>query len=812
LRGIGVAAFGHDLRQALRSLRRAPGLVLAVVATVAAGVAAATTVFAFVDALFFRPLSGVAEQSGLVNVHATAPDGSSFHAVSTPTWRELGDGGGSFEGLAAFSSRLASLTDGRNEPRLAVLQLVSGNYFEVLGARAALGRFFGPAEDAVPGRDAVAVLGWGAWKSRFGSDPAIVGRPIAINGRPFTVVGVAPSGFSGTFLALPFDVWIPLAMAPTLSGGAGLEDRGRLWLEMVGRRKTGVTLEQARERMKVVAARHALAYPETQRGVGYDLRPVTGFEDSLRDSALPFFAVLTGLAGLVLAVAGVNASGLLLARALAREKEFGVRQALGAGRARLSRLLLIETLLLFVAGGTAGAVLGGLTAPLLDRFRLPLPIPLVFDFSPGMRVISLALGGAVAAGLLFGAITAAAATRGGPGVLRSGASTERPAAARLRSLLVATQVAASVLLLVVAGLFLRTVRRATAVDPGFDPKGLSLYAFDLSMLGYDAGRAAAFRDSLVERAAALPGVTSAAITGEMPLGPGHRADSVGLPGAAAEERVAVDIADVGESYFATMRIPIRSGRGFAAGDTPGAEPVAIVNETLARRLWPGRDALGRTLVQEGRALRIVGVAGDGKYRTLWEAPRGYLYLPARQSGRLEHTLVIRSNGSREALSAALAREIRRLEPALPLSALVTARQHMGFSLLPQRVGGAIGAVLGALGLGLASIGLAGLVAYSVGRRTREIGVRMSLGANPGDVLRLEMRRGARVAAVGLLVGTAAAVLAARGIGGLLFGISPADPATFAAVLALLAASAAAATYVPARRAARVDPIRALRTE
>jgi predicted permease len=812
VRGNGVAAFAHDLRQALRSLRRAPALVLAAIATVAAGLAAATTVFAFVDALFFRPLSGIVEQSRLINVHATAPDGSSFHAVSTPTWRDLGDGGGSFEGLAAFSSRLASLTDGRNEPRLAVMQLVSGNYFEVLGARPALGKFFGPAEDAVPGRDAVAVLGFGAWKSRFGSDPAIVGREIAINGRPFTVVGVAPSGFSGTFLALPFDVWIPLAMAPVLSGGASLEDRGRRWLEMVGRRKSGITLEQARERMKVVAARQALAYPDTQRGVGYDLRPVTGFEDSLRDRALPFFAVLAGMAGLVLAVAGVNASGLLLARALAREKEFAVRQALGAGRARLSRLLLIETLLLFAAGGAAGAAFAGLAAPLLESFRLPLPIPLAFDFSPGLRVTSLALGSAVAAGLLFGAITAAAATRSGLGALRSGASTERPAAARLRSSLVATQVAGSVLLLIVAGLFVRTVRRAAAVDPGFDPRGLSLYSFDLSMLGYDAGRAAAFRDALVERAAGLPGVTSAAITGEAPLGPGHRSETVGLPGAAPEERVAVDLADVSESYFATMRVPIRNGRGFATGDGPGAEPVAVVNETLARRLWPGRDALGRTVVLDRRALRIVGVAGDGKYRTLWEAPRGFIYLPARQAGRLEHTLLIRSNGAREALSAALAREIRRLEPALPRSALVAAREHMGFSLLPQRVGAAIGAVLGALGLGLASIGLTGLVAYSVGRRTREIGVRMSLGARPADVVRLEIRRGIRVAAAGLAAGTAAALLATRLLSGLLFGIGAIDPVTFAAVLFFLGAMALAATYLPARRAARVDPIRALRAE
>jgi predicted permease len=539
---------------------------------------------------------------------------------------------------------------------------------------------------------------------------------------------------------------------------------------------------------------------------------VTGFEDSLRGAAVGFFAVLAALAGLVLVIAGVNVSGILLARGIARDRELAVRHALGAGRHRLTRLVALEAVILFLAGGALGAWLSTAATRLLERFRIPLPIPLVFDFSPGPRGYAFALSASLAAGIVFGLIVATQATRSATaGGIPRGRSTEGPAATRLRSFFVILQISASVLLLMTAGLLLRTVRNASRSDPGFDADGLLLTSFDLSMLGYDAARASAFRDALVERASRLPGVESAAIAGVVPLGPGSRSSAVSLPGRAGpEDKVAVDFSDVGEGYFATMRIPIVRGRAFDRRDRRETPPAAVVNETLAAKLWPGLDPIGRTFRFEDRTLTVVGVAKNGKYRKLWEDPLPYLYLAARQAGARRHTLVLRAAGSREALAAALGRERRALEPALPLSAVLTAREHMGFSLLPQRVAGSIAGALGAIGLCLASVGLASLVAHSVGRRTREIGVRLALGASPNDVVRLEMRRGMRIAAAGLLGGSVAALASTRLLAGFLFGVSATDPATVAGVLALLCAVALAACWLPARRATRVDPISALK--
>ncbi len=809
-----AAAFAQDLRQALRSLRRAPATALVVIATVAAGVAASATVFALIDALFWKPLTGVADPSRLVNVHATGPDGSTFHSVSRLTWSDIGDGGRSFSGLAGFGSHLVSLRDSGGEPRLALAQIVTGNYFAVLGARPALGRLFSPSDDSVRGRDAVAVLAYGAWKSRFGADPSIVGASIAINGRSFTVVGIAERGFTGTFLATPFDLWVPTMMADALSIGEELDSRSIEWLELVGRLAPGVTREEASRRMRVVARGLEQRFPESQRGVGYDLRRTTGFEDEWRDAAVGFFAFLAVLSGLVLGLAGMNVSGILLARGLAREKELGVRHALGAGRRRIARLLLLETLLLFLAGGAAGAFLSTATTRWLERFRLPLPIPLTIDISPGPRVIFFALLASAAAGLLFGLAAALPSTRPAAlALLGSGRSTTRSETSRLRATLVALQVAGSVLMLATAGLFLRSFQTAARTDPGFDADGLLLTSFDLSMLGYGSERAGAFRDALVLRAARLPGVSSAAIAGVVPLGPGNRSTAVNLPGRPApEDRIPVDFSDVGEGYFSTMRIPIESGRPFDRRDSADSTPVAVVNETLARRLWPGRDPIGQVLVEDGKPRTVIGVAKNGKYRRLWEEPRSFLYVSARQEGRTRHTLLLRTKAPREALAAALGRELRELDPALPRSALLTAREHMGFALLPQRVGGSIAAALGAIGLGLASIGLTALVAHSVSRRRREIGVRLALGARPADVLRLEMRRGVRVAAAGLVLGTLAAFGAARLIEGQLVGVGALDPVTFGAVLLILSTMTLAATYIPARRAARVDPMRALGAE
>ncbi len=603
-------------------------------------------------------------------------------------------------------------------------------------------------------------------------------------------------------------------MAPALSIGEGFQARDQTWLEMVGRLRPGVSIAAAQKRLDVLARRLEREYPASERGVGYDLRPAKGFEDSMRGAAIGFFAVLGALAAVVLGVACINVTGILLARALAREKEIGVRLALGAGRERLVRLFVTETLLLFAAGGAAGALLTTLTTPLLQKFRLPLPVPLAFDFSPGPRVVAFALLAAAAGGILFGLIVALPATRPSASLLlRSGAATERRSASRLRSIFVALQVAACVLLLVTSGLFLRTVEHASRVDPGFDPEGLVMTQVDLSMLGYDAVKARAFYDELIERVRQVPGVAAAAVAGVVPLGPGERTDVVALPGRTGrEDQVPVDLTDVGETYFATMRIPILKGRPFESRDVPGSPPAAIVNETLAKMLWPGRDPLGQTLFKGERALTVVGVARDGKYRRPWEAPRAYLYLSSRQQERARENLVVRATGDREALAAAIRREIHRLEPALPLSAVIPVREHMGFSMLPQRVAAALAGALGAIGLTLASVGLAGLVAYSVSRRRREIGVRMALGAAPGDILTLEMARGVRVAVAGLAAGTLATAAATRLIAGMLFGVTALDPLTFGAVLALLAVLTLASSYLPARRAARLSPMDGLRSE
>jgi putative ABC transport system permease protein len=808
-------SLARDILQAGRTLRKSPTTFGVVVATVGLGICAVATVFSIVDALLLKPLPGVARQSELVNVHATAPDGSSFHSVSLATWRDLRAGNPALSDLAGFSSRLVSLSTG-GEPSLAVAQIVTANFFSVLGAKPALGRFFLPREDEAPGRDAVVVISHRLWTSRFAGNPEVLGRNLLINGRPFTVVGVTQSGFVGTFLAEPFDLWIPTMMAPAVGIPQDrLTDRRTTWLELVGRLEPGATIESARRAMNVRALQLGLAYPDIYfKGVGLDVRPATGFEDSLRSAAVAFFAVLMGLAVLVLAIAGVNISGLLLARAIGRERELSVRLALGAGRIALLRQLLAESLLLFLAGGCAGIALTLATTSLLERFQLPTPAPLAFDLQPGPRVFAFAIGVSLLAGLVFGFAAALPASRPSAlGLLRTAGATERRGTARLRSIFVAGQVAMSALLMVAAGLLFRTVLQAAHADPGFDPDGLTMTTLDLRMLGYDETRAGTAFEAIVARAAALPGVVSATTTGLLPLGPGSRTDSVSLPGAPpGAPPVQVDFCEVGDAYFATMKLRLLSGRPFGQMDVAGAPAVAIVNETLARRLWPGRDPLGRTLLRGNTALTVVGVARDAKYRRLWEDPRPFLYISDRQFGSLRRDLVIRSRRTGEAAAAELRSAIRAVEPNLPLAEIQSVRRYIGFSLLPQRVGSAVAGALGALGLLLAAVGLGAQVAFSVRRRTREIGIRMALGARSADVVRLETARGARTAAVGLALGLAGALLASRFLSSLLFGVRPADPLTFCAVAVLLGSTTLLVSFLPARRAARVDPMTALRAE
>jgi len=606
---------------------------------------------------------------------------------------------------------------------------------------------------------------------------------------------------------------VPITTAGALAPEQSLDARGTDWLEMVGRLKTGVPIAAARADLNVLAKRLEHDFPATYRGKGFDPRPTTGFEDSLRAPAVRFFGLLAALSGLVLAIACANVTGILLARATARAREIAVRLALGSQRARLIRLFVTEYLLLFLAGGAVGLAWTYWSAPLLERFRVPIAIPIHFDFSPSPRVALFALVASVAAGLLFGLIPAISATRPSQlQALRGGAATERTTAGRLSAGFVVIQVALSVPLLVSAGLLQRTIQNGAKADPGFSVRGLSMTTVNLSILGYDQTRAGRFFEALALRAASLPGVESATLTSLVPLGPAHRSLPISLPGEPADDRrLEVDVAAVDPEYFATLRISLRRGRAIGKEDGPDAPRAAVVNETLAKRLWPDREAIGQRLVQDGKTVTVVGVASNGKYRSLWEEARPFLYLSDRQEGALRRDLIIRGGGSPAMLAGGLRRELKALEPALPASAIVPVSEYIGFSLLPQRVAGAVAAGLGAIGLLLSAIGLTGLVAWSVARRTREIGVRMAIGARPVDVLRLEMRRGLYLAVSGLALGVAAALACTRLIASQLFGVGPADPLTLAAVVVLIGATTLVATFLPARSAAHVDPIRALRS-
>ena len=803
----------RSLRIAVRDICRAPGAAIAVCLTVALGVTAASTLFAVVDALFLQPLPGVGHPSSLVNVHATEPDGSTFHSVSYPDWRELDSAKElPFSGLAAFSSRLVSLGAQSAEPRLAVLQIVTPNYFRVLESRPYLGRFLDAEEPGASVEEAV-VLSHAAWKDRFASDPNILGRTLLVNGRPFSVVGVAPPRFTGNFIAEPFDLWISIRASAGIRGTGDIESPDSKWLELVGRRKPGVSIEAAAQAMTVLSRRLERLQPAADRGLGFDLRRATGFEDSLRSTAVAFFSLL-GLLGLsVLGIACANVTGILLARALAREREIGIRAALGQSRPSLVRHLLLETLLLFGTGGAVGVAVSAWTVRLLERFEIPAPIPITFDFAPGPRTVLFAAAASIAGGLVFGLFPALAATR--PKILeilRSGSATERARTSRARSAFVAAQVAFSMLLLVAAGLFQRSVRLSALADPGFRADGVTTTRVDFSFLGYDAPRARAAFERLLAGVGSLPGVESATIAAPLPLGPARRTAKAGIPGSPEESRRTVESADVGGAYFETMGIPLLRGRAFSALDRPDGAPVAIVNETLGRTLWKDGEPIGQSLDSDGRMLIVVGVAKDGKYRTLGEPPRPFLYLPASQSTRTSFDLVVRGGGGPEALAPAIRRQIRAIDPAVPAGAIVSMRHYISFSTVLARAAGAISGALGLLGLVLTAIGLAGLVAHSVSRRTREIGLRLAVGARPRDILQLEIRRATVVSCVGFGIGSVVAFFATPLLSRFLFGIRGTDPVTWAAAGAVLLGATLLASWLPARRGARMDPLKALRSE
>lgn len=806
--------FLQDLRFAARALGKSPLFTITATVSLALGLGALVTVFGLANGLFLKPLPGIAQPDRLVTVHLTSAAGERTLGFSYPEYRDLAGGSESLEGLIAWSDHTLGFAAG-GEAQLLLGQAVSGNYFQLLGAEPVRGRFFLPEETAAPGGPAVAVVSHGLWRERFASDPTLVGRTVSLNGAPFTVVGVAPPGFRGLFRAFRFDVWTPLSQARVTEPQADLADRGAEWLETAGRLAPGRRAGEAEAELDGLLATLRREHRGDVDGVGVEVRPATGFDEFLRRAALGLVAVLAAVAGLVLVAACANVANLVLARGAGRSREIAIRLATGAGRGRIVSQLLAESLLLAVAGGLAGLLLAAWASDLFRLFQPPPPLTLDLDLGLDGRVVLFAFLASLAAAGLAGLAPALQLSRPGllPALKEGGGEGRGPS--RSRSAFVVAQVAVSMLLLVAAGLLLRTLRHAASVDPGLDPDGVEVAAVDLSLLRLDEPEAEELHRRLLEEARTLPGVESAALAGAVPLGLGAPPAAVvaveGRTPPPGEEGFTVRLTAVSPGYFEAVRTPLVAGRGFRIEDGRDAPAVAVVNQTLAESFWPEGETLGRSFTWQGWPIRVVGVARDGKYRSLDEPPTPFVYLPFAQSPQMRAHLLVRRVAGAPPVAAELRRMVRQVAPDLPLTLLLPMRELVGLALLPQRLAGGVATVLGLLALLLAAVGLYGNVAYQVGRRTREIGVRMALGARRRDVLGLVVGQGLRLALVGVGVGVALALAASRLLAGLLHGVSATDPVTFAAIAALLAATALAASYLPARRAAGIDPVSALKS-
>ena len=815
----------QDVRYATRLLRRNPLFALTAVLSLSIGIGANTTIFTIANALLFRTPAGVAEPERLVDI-GRAQNGSGFDNSSYPNYLDLRSRNTVFAGVFAYRPEPQPMSlGGRDGAERIYGSLVTTNYFTILGARPEVGRFFANADGDQPGATPLVVLSHAFWTRRFKADSSIVGQTIDLNTHPFTVVGVAPEGFHGTNI-LTADVWVPLTMlaeAMPRRSASLLTSRPSVWLLLGARLKPGVSIAQARDETDRISRDLEREFPQDNRGKSFRVAAVSPIPGNGAPVAA-FLAAMTVVVALVLATACANLAGVLLARATARRREIAVRLAIGAGRGRLIRQMLVETMLLFVAGAAGAFVVARLMASAVVAMLPTLPVPIDMSLPVDRAVIALTFAVSLAASLLSGLAPALQASRS---ELVASLKSESPAAPqrlRLRNAFVVGQVAFSMMLVVATALFVRALQRAADVDPGFDSRGVELASLDLSLGGYggDAGRA--FARQLVERVREMPGAQSAALAAMVPLGgAGLGLGGLAVPGWTPPSGSRFADSDwnvVTPGYFSMMRMRLTAGRDFTDADDARAASVVIVNETAARRWWGTIDVVGKTLEQQDgtaaqpdrvRALTVVGVAADSKYRSLDEAPRTFVYVPLAQQFVPRVTIVARStNGQR--LAADLRRLIASMNPNLPIVESQTLEDFASLGLLPQRIAASVAGSLGIVGLLLASIGIYGVTAYMVSTRTREIGIRMALGAQRADVVRMVLRQGAWTALVGAAIGLVLAAAASRLLGTLLFGVGPADPVAFGGSAALFSVVALCACYVPARRATEIEAAEALRQD
>lgn len=828
----GVVNSGHlladlwlDLRYAARMLRKTPGFTTAAVLTLALGIGANTAVFTIVNTLLLNPLP-VKHASQLVAMNTAVSKNSrepvDLRPISFLNLKDYREKNHVFSSLAGYSS-LTTLTisTGPESQRL-FAEVVTGNYFDTLGIRPVIGRFFLPDEDATPGAIPVVVIGYAAWQGRFGGASDILGRTIKLNNVAFTIIGVAPQGFKGVNAIFGPDLWVPSMMAEqvlTAQQHNALVDRAILTFTGAGRLKSGVSLAHAQADLKTIADALEKEYPNTNQGQTVSLEPLTeaAISTNQRQGLLLGSVFLMAIVGFVLLIACSNVANLLLARAAARRQEIAVRMALGAGRWRLVRQLLTESVLLGLLSGILGFFFGYEGCQLLSLFR-PAEVAQNFvDPHLNANVFVFVLVVALFTGLIFGIAPALRSSRT-PIVeaLKEETRTAGRSARRitLANILLVGQVAVSLVLLVTAALFLRSVQREYAMDPGFETKNLAMFMLYPGQQGYDRTRTEQFYKDVRDRLATVPGVASLSWATNLPLWE-HAETGIMVEGHEQRnksEAISSVINTIDLEYFSTMGIPLLAGRDFTQDDRQGAPPVAIINDTMASRYWPDQNPLGKRLQLPGQTefRQIVGVVKTADYQTLGEAPQSCVYVPLRQNYSDSMVLYVRSERNPEQIISALQGEIRSIDPTLPINDIRTGTKLIEQALWGAKIGVGLLGVFGFLALGLASIGLYGIMAYSVNQRQREIGIRMALGAGHSSVLSLILRQGMTLVISGVGLGLILSILLGRALSKFLYGIGASDLPSLAGASLVLLFVAMVACYLPARRASRLDPLVALR--
>jgi putative ABC transport system permease protein len=801
-----IETVATDLRLTGRMLIARPTFTLIVIAAISLGVGGVATIFSGLNALVLRPLPGVTDGDRLVLLDRRTPDYSEGVSASVRFYEHLRDQSRSLSGVAALSRVPLTIVVGREAYSLSA-NIVSDNYFDVLGVRPAIGRFF----DAISRADEPSiVLSHATWTSHFQGDPSIVGSPIAVNGRPFRVIGIAPAAFRGVFTPLRADAWVPLAAQPHVHPQRDLGDQPWLWV--FGRLQAGFTASSARSELSALAsAWSSSGGDEYVRYTSIRLTPLTGLPDDARKALLGFGAVLLGAATLVLIIAAANVSTLLAMRATARRREMGIRAALGAGRGRLVRQLLTETLVLFLLGACGGTLIAELGTTAFERLPIPNDQGLSLELSPDYRVLLFAIGVSLAVGLLFGIVPALRSASRNPVTLLRTASAGGGRRTWPSNALIVAQMTCSLVLLTIAALFVRAVMAGASIDPGFDARHVALTTFSTESYGYDATRGKAFYAALRQQLERAAGVQSVTFADRIPLTMSNSGASVQIDGA----RLRVEVGIVDMRYFETLGIRLIAGREFAPSDVESRGPVAIVNETFARRAWPDdspANAVGRTYVSGDRRVTIVGVAVDSKYSTLSEPPVPFVYRLQAQRWMSGQTLFVRMNGEAAAAARIIQDAVTSIDGTLPRPIVTTLTREANTALLPQRVAAMVTGVLGCAGLVLAAIGLYGLISYGVTLRLREIGVRLALGASRRDVVRMILAQGLRLTVVGAVLGLVASAFATRLVRAYLLNVSAMDAVAFTSAVVVLVAVAAVAAVMPARRAGAADPLIVLRTE